>query len=223
MEKNSKVNKSSSQDGVKVSSGTVSFCKSGKELKKALKEKPLEINTIFNLNCIEGLKLMPDNSVTITITSPPYGIKSPRGKLYDVYDDTPSPEEQFRILVIIIKELIRISKYYVFFNIQFLNDNKEVVSKIQYEFRNYLKDVIIWSKSNPTPAINETTLTAKWEYVFVFAKPEIAKSRSFKYAFYNNRMKGPLNTNLFETPNAGGEKFDGKKECKAIFPKEFVY
>ena len=32
----------------------------------------LEINKIYNLDCLDGLKQLPDNSVDLTVTSPPY-------------------------------------------------------------------------------------------------------------------------------------------------------
>lgn len=33
----------------------------------------LEINTIYNENCLDGLKLLPDKSVDLILTDPPYG------------------------------------------------------------------------------------------------------------------------------------------------------
>ena len=32
----------------------------------------LEINKIYNMDCIEGMKLIPDNSIDCIITDPPY-------------------------------------------------------------------------------------------------------------------------------------------------------
>ena len=32
----------------------------------------LETNKIYNCNCIDGLKLLDDNSVDLTVCSPPY-------------------------------------------------------------------------------------------------------------------------------------------------------
>lgn len=32
----------------------------------------LELNKIYNMDCIEGMKMLPDNSIDLTITSPPY-------------------------------------------------------------------------------------------------------------------------------------------------------
>ena len=32
----------------------------------------LELNKIYNMDCVEGMKLLDGNSVDLTVTSPPY-------------------------------------------------------------------------------------------------------------------------------------------------------
>ena len=34
----------------------------------------LELNKIYNMDCVDGLKLIDDNSVDLIVTSPPYNI-----------------------------------------------------------------------------------------------------------------------------------------------------
>ena len=43
----------------------------------------LEVNKIYNMDCVEGLKLLDDNSVDLIITSPPYNV----GIKYDSWND----------------------------------------------------------------------------------------------------------------------------------------
>lgn len=43
----------------------------------------LEINKIYNMDCLSGLKLIPSNSVDLIVTSPPYNIDID----YDIYKD----------------------------------------------------------------------------------------------------------------------------------------
>lgn len=212
----------SSYDETKLSALPSRYCKTGEELKESLK-KPIEINWIYNIDCLLGLKLMDDNSVTITITSPPYNFKTSRGVQYDEYEDNLSPKEYLNLLVNVIKELVRVSKYYVFFNVQVVRDNMDIIIELQNILKPYIKEIIIWSKKNPLPSCQPNALSSKWEYVFVFAKPESAKYRSFEYCFWNSRLKGPLNTNVIETNNSAPERFTGRNQCKAIFPREFVY
>lgn len=47
------------------------------------------MNKIYNLDCIEGMKLMEENSVDLVVTSPPYNV----GIDYDVYQDNMSMED----------------------------------------------------------------------------------------------------------------------------------
>ena len=45
--------------------------------------EPLEINKIHNLDCLDGLKQLPDNSVDLIVTDPPYFkimVKDHKGK-----------------------------------------------------------------------------------------------------------------------------------------------
>ena len=39
-----------------------------------LKMKKIEINKIYNKNCIEGMKLIPKNKIDLVITDPPFAI-----------------------------------------------------------------------------------------------------------------------------------------------------
>ena len=58
----------------------------------------LEINKIYNEDCLEGMKRLPDNSIDAIVTDPPYGL-SFMGKKWDY--DVPSQEiweEALRVL-----------------------------------------------------------------------------------------------------------------------------
>jgi site-specific DNA-methyltransferase (adenine-specific) len=50
------------------------------------------INKIHNVDCIVGMKCVPDNSVDLVVTSPPYNVNIK----YDVYDDKLSMDEYFK-------------------------------------------------------------------------------------------------------------------------------
>ena len=34
--------------------------------------RPIELNTIYNEDCLDGMKRIPDGSIDLTVTSPPY-------------------------------------------------------------------------------------------------------------------------------------------------------
>ncbi len=44
----------------------------------------INLNNVYNMDCVEGLKLLDDNSVDLIVTSPPYNI----GIEYDTWQDT---------------------------------------------------------------------------------------------------------------------------------------
>lgn len=40
----------------------------------------LELNKIYNIDCIEGIKLLDNNSIDLMITSPPYNVNLSKNK-----------------------------------------------------------------------------------------------------------------------------------------------
>lgn len=39
----------------------------------------IELDTIYNQDCLEGLKALPDKSIDLILTDPPYGKKADKG------------------------------------------------------------------------------------------------------------------------------------------------
>jgi DNA modification methylase len=78
----------------------------------------IELNNIYNKNCLDFLKDIPDKSFDLTLTDPPYGVGSLKGKGgisaqrnkndYDKFEDT--KEHYADIVVKTINECIRVSK-----------------------------------------------------------------------------------------------------------------
>lgn len=47
----------------------------------------LELNKIYNIDCVEGMKLIPDNSIDLVVTSPPYDeIRDYKGFSLDLHN-----------------------------------------------------------------------------------------------------------------------------------------
>jgi len=76
----------------------------------------LELNRIYNMDCLEGLKLIPNESVDLIITSPPYNLGKThhtgnnRFKSYLEYDDD-MPEELYQQWQIeVLQECYRVLK-----------------------------------------------------------------------------------------------------------------
>jgi DNA modification methylase len=183
-------------------------------------------NTIVNVDCVEGMKSMPDNSVDIIITSPPYNIGKSVGYengKYAFYQDNLEHYEYLDFMRAVIKECIRISRY-TFYNFQMLSNNRTTYLMILGEFKNQIKDIIIWHKKTAPPAAQPTCLSTAFEFVVVFAKPELAVNRSFERAFFNNRNEGECNQNvIYGNNNSIDELNDNTKaDNAAAFPQYFV-
>lgn len=180
----------------------------------------MELNKIYNMDCIEGMKQMEDESVTITVTSPPYNID---GDKYLNYTDNLTTDQYYEFLKKVINECIRVTKYYTFFNIQLIRDNKKALLKILYEYTDNIKEIIIWDKIGAPTGITPTMLGPSFEFVIVFTKKTLAENRSFEYANFNN-WEGNTQQNIIHTPNMNGNKELGNPtiEHHAVFPQNFV-
>lgn len=66
----------------------------------------VEINKIYNEDCLNTLTRIPDNYVDLTVTSPPYNL----GIKYDIYLDKRPNEEYFAWMEYWLTELYRITK-----------------------------------------------------------------------------------------------------------------
>lgn len=78
----------------------------------------LEVNKIYNMDCLEGMKMMEDNSVDIILSSPPYNtarngneraIKNYERR-YDVYMEKRSNQEYQEWMIKIFEQFNRLLK-----------------------------------------------------------------------------------------------------------------
>jgi site-specific DNA-methyltransferase (adenine-specific) len=64
------------------------------------------LNTIINGDCVEVMKTLPESSVDLVVTSPPYGVNVK----YDVYDDNLPMEEYWDFTIKWLTEAYRVLK-----------------------------------------------------------------------------------------------------------------
>jgi DNA modification methylase len=64
------------------------------------------LNQIINIDCLEAFKNMPDNSIDLIVTSPPYNLKKP----YSNYSDDLPLEEYHGWLCSVCTEMFRVIK-----------------------------------------------------------------------------------------------------------------
>jgi len=91
----------------------------------------IELNKIYNMDCIDGMKLVDDNSIDLIITSPPYNA----GIQYDSWNDNMSWQDYLKWVESWLSQCFRILKddgricinHYLCFSPKFDNE-------IQYKF-----------------------------------------------------------------------------------------
>ena len=161
-------------------------------MSEQIEKDKIEKDKIYNCDCLEGMKHIPNDAVAMVITSPPYNFnlrihygeyggwcdKDPN-KYGGMMNDRLPMDEYFKWQCDCIREMLRISQGLVFYNIQMITGNKVALCKILGEFAEQVKEVIIWDKKTAEPAINEGVLNSQFEYIIVFDKAN-AIARQFK-------------------------------------------
>lgn len=141
----------------------------------------MEINKVFNEDCLSGMKSLPDNCVDCCVTSPPYfnlrdyGIDGQIGL-------EKSPEEYIDRLTEVFTEVFRVLKPEgtLWLNLGDSYDNAKSLIGIPWMAAFALRDRIgfrlrndiIWHKLNPQPESIKDRCTKAHEYIFLMSKQE---------------------------------------------------
>lgn len=130
----------------------------------------MELNKIYNCDCLSGLRKIPDEFIDMVITSPPYdNLRS-----YDGYSFT------HYYFLEIVRELYRVIKKGGVV-IWIVNDQTNKHTESGTSFRQALEfqelgfciyDTMIYAKNNPAP-LNHKRYEQSFEYMFVFSKGNI--------------------------------------------------
>ena len=201
----------------------------------------LEIDNIYNMDCLEGMKQMADGAVDCVITSPPYNfnlrvhydkyIKSSpfeRNRIGGVNEnkygqtctDDLSMEEYFDWQRQCIDEMLRVSTGLVFYNIQVLTGNKPAVFRLLGHYADRIKELIIWDKTMAEPAMYINTLNSAFELIIVLGHGNL-KARSFDIF---NAERGTVD-NIFRIGKNQNRKSDiSNKACFPLaLPRKIVH
>lgn len=129
----------------------------------------IELNKIYNEDCLEGMKRIPDNSISLVVTDPPYILDNCGGGIYAQDDKRYVKElndikDGFNIKV--LDECCRVMKK---INIYLWCSQKQIPIYLDYFVRdrgcNW--NLLSWHKSNPVPACGNKYLTDT-EYCLFF-------------------------------------------------------
>jgi len=142
--------------------------------------KNMELNQVICGDCLEVMKDIPDKSIDMIFTSPPYNMRTRIrngkyttreksehfSKKYSNFDDALPIDEFYDFHKKCINEMLRISKI-VIYNFQIVTGSKEAFFKIIGDFSKDIKDIIIWDKGFGQPAMHEKVLNSSYEFILI--------------------------------------------------------
>jgi len=161
----------------------------------------MNINKIYNENCLDTMERMDDNFIDLTVTSPPYdNLRTYNGYSFDFEN--------------IAKELYRVTKeggvvVWLVGDATVKGSEtgtsfKQALYFIECGFK--LHDTMIWQKTNPMPKIKTKRYFDCFEYMFVFTK---GKPKTFNPILVDCKSAGKLYNSTCK--NIGGENGRTKK------------
>ena len=189
----------------------------------------LELNKIYCESNLETMSRMPDNFVDIVVTSPPYNLGDRinggfKKKNYDKYNDKINKQDYFKQTKVWIDELLRVTKYHIFWNIQEVTGNKGIVKFLLNEYGDKIKETFIWAKRNPPSSIVDTMCSSGYEYIFCISKDN-PESRKFNYCDFSNKNGDYAKNILIHPVNSGkdngGHSFAFAEWLPSYFIKYF--
>lgn len=159
------------------------------------------INKIHNIDCVSGMRMLPSESVDLTVTSPPYdNLRKYNGFSWD-FEAT-------------AKELYRVTKQggvvvWIVGDATVKGSETGTSLKQALYFKEVgfnLHDTMIWQKTNPMPKLKTSRYFDVFEYMFIFSK---GKPKTFNPIMVDCKCGGQTYNSTCK--NMGGENGRTKK------------
>ena len=188
----------------------------------------MKVNNVYNLNCLDGMKLLDDEIIDLTVTSPPYdNMRNYKGYSFDFES--------------IAKELYRITKQGGVV-VWVVGDQTIQGSETGTSFKQALffkeigfklHDTMIYEKNSASyPAHKKSSrYTQIFEYMFVFCKGKIKthnlicdkKNKWAGYKDFSGKIKNPVpnfspRNNIWKYTTS----FNDKTDHPAVFPEKLA-
>lgn len=161
----------------------------------------LQLNRIYNIDCLKGMRMLEDNSIDLTVTSPPYdNLRTYNGYSFNFEN--------------IAKELFRVTKeggvvVWVVGDKTIKGSESGTSFKQALYFKEIgfnLWDTMIYAKNNPIPT-GGNRYGQQFEYMFVLSKGKPKKFNPIKVKCVKEGQNKAISTR-----KANGER-DNYKEC----------
>ena len=150
-------------------------------------DKPYKI-----MDCIEGMKQMPEGVVDLIITDPPYGLgggyvcRSGKGEVFDEKWD--GFEDMKNITKKWLTEAKRVMKKEGTIMVSGTHHNYPYIGYYMKELGFYIINDIIWIKPNPPPTLQHNKFCQSTEIILWARKGD---RHYFDYEYARSRQKGP--------------------------------
>ena len=156
----------------------------------------LELNKIYNIDCLDGMKQLEDNSIDCIVSDPPYNVGIDE---WDKIEDYKTFSTEW------LNESIRILKpnkaLWVFCNQHSVTTINYILSRMSlYKFRSW----IIWNKGNGIP--NAHNFTNHYEQILYYIKQPDSKILS-EFGNYIKERRKKLNLSLKDIGELCNEKW----------------
>lgn len=151
-----------------------------------------DLATLYHGDCLEVLRMMPADSVDITVTSPPYNMGltpggNGRGMYkhktqkasrfsndgYGAHDDAMGQADYDAWQREILAELWRVSRLAVFYNHRPRIEHGVLRDPLGNDFGIPLRQRIIWNRGTGID-VNLRAFCTRGEYIYLFAKPDFS-------------------------------------------------
>ena len=174
----------------------------------------IENITLWNGDCLELMKGIPENSIDLTVTSPPYdNLRTYNGYSFDFEN--------------IAQELYRVTKNNGVV-VWIVNDATIKGSESGTSFKQalYFKeigfnlwDTMIWRKTNPIPNdTRQNRYIQSFEYMFILSK---GKPKTCNYLKEKSKCGGKVTNNTSQIKANGGVRNDRKEARKGMVVNEY--
>ena len=139
----------------------------------------IETNHIYNMDCLQGMKQIPDGTIDLCVTDPPYELETSGGGIFDAKDAYKAygghnPRKIMKNIAkitdgfdeMILNEVCRVLKK---INVYLWCSQKQIPKYIDYfvKDRGCNWDLLTWHKTNPVPACGNKYLSDT-EYLLFF-------------------------------------------------------
>lgn len=190
----------------------------------------LELNKIYNMDCIEGMKGIPESSIDLVITDPPFaiGFKAKRdnycrtaSRVIDGYNEIPK-EEYYNFTLKWMKEVYRVLKesgsMYVFSGWNNLKDILNALDEIGFITVNH----IIW-KYQFGVVTRRKFVTSHYHCLYVCKNDK--KRKFFPYSRYKKEDKDGGSLHYKDKEDVwviNREYWNGDKKTPTKLPAELI-